>query len=163
MSVKHHGQRLDRLRTFLRTGEGFNPDDAELLVASLDRYFDQCCSLDEAMGVRRGPGENHPGAAMRFEKRNAAVRCAAALNGALIPANFKTLAEKWERYHASGWRHERTLDSCPAHRAGRIEGYFWEALKAYDRVLGPKQIQEIVGTSVEVNLAFSLPRTATNS
>jgi hypothetical protein len=142
---------LDRLRTFLRTGEGLNAGDAEILAAGIDRYFAERCSLDEAMGVSPGPGRwGHPGDWLRFEKRNAAIRRAAALHGALTPANSKTLAEKWGHYHASGWRHDRILASCPPHRVDRIEGHFWDALKVHDRVLGWKQIQEIVGASVEV-------------
>jgi len=171
VSVKQNAQLLVHLATFLQSsikslplvGDGLTAGGAELIIARIDRYFVDRCSSDEALGLRLGRGETHPGDSLLFEKRDAALRLAVAMHGGgPTNENLKTVASKLERYHTSAWPRERFENSCPKHRRGRIEEYFWHALRARDRLIGWEQIRNIVAASAEGKSAFSFPGAATN-
>jgi hypothetical protein len=160
MSAAHCAQLLDRLRAFLRTmPAGIVADDAEAIAAGIDRYFAQQCSLDEAMGVHLDQGENHPGTIFGEAARNAQLVAAVALLGGPTRKNSEETSKRLADYEAGPWRRERTLATCPPHRVGRIDGHFWAALKAWPRVIGGKQIQNIVAAQLEVKSAFDFQAT----
>ncbi len=158
VSADHSAKLLHRLGEFVRTRPaGLAAEDADAVGDGIDRYFRDKCTLDEAMGVRLDPGENHPGTSLAIAKRDAALRAAAMHLGGTSTENAKKLADMFARYEAGPWQRERTLDLCP--RPGRIEGHFWAALKAYTRAIGQRQIQKILATQQEVKSAFDF-RTA---
>jgi hypothetical protein len=140
----HGALMLVRVATFLRTGEGLTPGDADQFYASVEKYI-AGASLEEAMGLQLLQGENHPSYVLRLQRRDGHIGSAGRmLNDPSDYAKAKKLEQKWLRYHGSGWKNERTEPSCPPHRVGTIEGHFWEALYLHDSVLTYKSIQKIL-------------------
>lgn len=154
MSAAHFAQRLDRLRIFLRTNPaGLAIEDVQAIASCLDRYFSQRCSLDAAMGVHLDQGENHPGETSATATRNAHLCAAARQLGELGRKNSELLAEKFAVYERRGWKRDRTAKVCPSYLS-QIEAHFWEALKAWPRLIGGKQMYQIVEESLEVKPRF---------
>lgn len=143
MSAAYHAQLLFRMRDCHRRGENISFSDLEEFAAKVDRYGSQRCSLDEAMGVQRDVGENHPGVTLAIEARDAELRAAATMLGQTCWANSKKLAAMMEQYASGPWQRERILETCPANRCGRIEEHFWRALRAWPRVVKERQMHLI--------------------
>jgi hypothetical protein len=144
LSAAHQAQLLLRMRDCHRRGESIPAADLAEFFAKLDRYFSQRCSLDEAFGVRLDVGESHPGGTLLMAVRDAELGTAAVKFGIICFANSKQLSAMMESYELGPWQRERTLETCPAHRCGRIEGHFWRALKAWPRVVKARQMHLIV-------------------
>jgi hypothetical protein len=111
------------------------------------------------LGMQLPPDEIHPGIGL---KRDAAYCAAVALEGEPNNETFRQVGAKLNHYYSSSWPREKGLPSCPSHRVDRIEGYFWVALNARDRLIGWEQIRNIVAASAEVKSAFLFPGPAAN-
>jgi hypothetical protein len=155
MSAFFHSQLLVRLRAFMRAApNGFAVEDANAVVAAVDRFFDRRCSLDEAFGVRRDRGENHPGTDWRLAARNAALCAAGAMLGEVNHANSKKLAAMFDDYARSrDWNRHRSCESCPPEMVGRIEEHFWQALRALESRIRWRQIHETLAAQRAVKSA----------
>lgn len=72
-----------RLRTALESRRPVPPDVSEWLLAGLARQESECCSLDEALGFKVGPGEawRHPVRQRRRARLEAALLSIADLSG----------------------------------------------------------------------------------
>ena len=145
MSADHSAQLLYRLREFLRARPaGLTSDDASILGACIDRYFEGRCSLDEAFGLQLDCGERHPGTSRSTARRDAALRAAGAkLSGGVSCSVSGQLADLLKRYEQTGWIRDQRESVCPAHLTG-IEVDLWAALRAWPRVIGERQIRNIL-------------------
>lgn len=139
MSADLHAQLLIDVSEDLRNA---GSPRADAFSTCVRRWLDQRCTLDQAFGVSLDGGERHPGTVGALDKRDAALCSAAEKLGSDCVGR---LAQMLQRY-ASGraWREERQLLVCPAHYHGQVEGDLWAALKAHDRVIGERQIRNIL-------------------
>ncbi|TIM69395.1 MAG: hypothetical protein E5Y52_05880 [Mesorhizobium sp.] len=82
----------------------------------------------------------HVQRAILIEERDEAIRSAAET----FALSAVTLAIELQRYAASSWLRERTLDVCPDRHVGRLQEHLWRALHAHPHVIGERQIRRII-------------------
>jgi len=122
----------------------------------LDRFFDGEADLEEAFGLKPGPGQRSARTAAILAERDRLLREAAA---EFFPALSKAgqareLHARWTRYRSSGWkRGEDVLDVVPAWREGTLEAHFWALLRLSDFIPAERTLRDALAASS----VYSLP------
>lgn len=114
-------------------------DDCTWLVSEAQKYYDGECGLVEALGLNVDAGQRDPRTVLALQLRDESVRAA---------SKYWPVAENLHlalnRYFCAGWKRERELRDCPAHRIGKPEEFLWRILKAREHVISSKQIRDIL-------------------
>jgi hypothetical protein len=127
---------LDHLRRAERTLRAHG-GASELFVADgIRRYLDGQ-ALAPAFGLALAPGEHDR---RNLDRRDAALRRAAAFIDGPRYAAAEELAGKLERYAATAWLNDRLSGRCPKRHRGKITEYLYEALLAHPRCISADQI-----------------------
>jgi len=95
-------------------------------------------NLLEHLGVENARGRSAWLEAAR-ERRNAALRSAAALGG----YDATALAAELKRYHSTCWPRDRQLAENP-YKNGSVRALLWAALRAIDYAPKQRQMQRII-------------------
>jgi hypothetical protein len=77
-----------------------------------------------------------------FERRDAIIR---ETYHQFFLGNLRALADRMRMYERTAWPRERAFNDCPAHRVGKPEERFWQALRLVPRSLSHDRIRKIVG------------------
>lgn len=120
---------------------------AALLACAIRELLDgEAESLDEALYLAPRPGELSVSTLARLDARNTALREAAATYFADLSTSQQAsrLATELARYAASSWPRDCSHETMPDRLRGRLQGYCWQALKAHARVIGERQIRNIL-------------------
>lgn len=141
--------RLFRLAQHLREGDDLRPDDRAALANALAAYLSGAApDIDSAMGLKLSPGERDWRTVSALAQRDEILRTAASRFYSGSPsAQADAMARDLRHYAASGWRHERIHDICPARHQGKKGELLWRVLKARDYVLTPRAIRSILARS----------------
>lgn len=133
---------LERLASLLAA----SPDDGDQRWAGrIERWLrgDGSGSADELLGLQGEPGGPGWRTAAALDRRDAALRTAAREFDLSPPE----LTERLARYAAGSWPRERHLAACPAWQMGKVEAHLWAALRERDRLLGERQMRDILRRS----------------
>lgn len=119
-------------------------------------------SLDEAFGLKPGPGQRSAQTTAILAERDHHLRAAAAeFYPGLPPAHqARELHARWTHYRASGWHHERALDAAPLFRAGTLQARLWAVLRLRDFVPSERTLRAVLATSSGCSLPPPSPTLA---
>ena len=107
-------------------------------------------SLDEALGLRPGPGQRRPSTLARLAERDKLYRRAAReFFPGLKPAKqAHELHRAFSRYETTAWRFDKGgTVTCPPQHAGTVRALAWEVLNLTDRVQSERSIRQILAAS----------------
>ena len=133
----------------LERGERLGPAAAAELAEAIRQALAGRSRLDEALGLRGGPGERSAATRMMIARRDAALREAAARFWPDAPAaqQAEELATRWARYASSAWRRDAGEATCPARHEGTVYAALWAAMRAGARPLSAERIRRLLVTS----------------
>jgi hypothetical protein len=132
----------------LRDASGALPPDLAALVAGAvgDVLEGAAESLDEALGIKAGPGQPSVASAWRYRERDGELRRAAArFFPHLRPVDqADRLAAALRRYASTRWPRERSRSAPPESALGTLDGALWRVLKLVDSPLSSDRIERIL-------------------
>ncbi|MCC5811297.1 MAG: hypothetical protein JJU06_13085 [Ectothiorhodospiraceae bacterium] len=129
---------MERLRLLLRLRDAYRagqplPAEALDLVAESVNLLETGAEPGEALGLIRGPGEEHPARTVARERARAWLAVALkATPGGSAWARAKGLAVALGRFEAGTWPRWRALEEPPA-RATEQQAALFRAMKAATR------------------------------
>lgn len=138
---------LDRLRRAAEILERASNPEARTVAAGLRRFADgQADSLEEALDLKRGPGERSLKTDLLQADRDNLIRAAAKRYCAAMSVNSASemLATKFLRYEGTAWVREKNAPTCPVRHSGRVEEAAWRILKTGLRIPGKSRIRQIL-------------------
>ena len=148
----------DRLRRAVARMKCIDDPDATWLADGITAVLagDQG-SLDEALGLRLGPGQRHPATLARLAERDKLYRRAAQefFPGLNPTRQAHELHRAFSRYETTAWRFDKGgTVTCPPQYAGTVRALAWKILNLTDRVQSERSIRQILAT----NCPYSSPR-----
>lgn len=124
-------------------------EDAAACSQAVQRVLDgEAEGLDDAFGLRPGPGERHWRKVAALHRRDDLIRKAAAEHFVGLPHReaAERIASELGRYRASrDWRRDRAATACPL---TGIKAKWWQILKLLDRDLGPSRIRQVLANEL---------------
>ena len=107
-------------------------------------------SLDDALGLRPGPGQRSLKTQRQIQERDALYRQAAR---EFFPNLSKArqayeLHRRFSRYETTSWRRDKGAHvTCPERLIGTLQALAWESLSSENPVLSPERIRKILVSS----------------
>ena len=103
-------------------------------------------TLEDALGLRPGPGQRSAPTRAIMAERDQWIRQAAAdhFPGPSTSRQARQLHTAIDRYAASSWRHDKESTRCPRRLTGTINAVVWEILSLDGRVLCFERIRKIL-------------------
>jgi hypothetical protein len=125
--------------------------DLGVLGAVVAEYLDEKQSdlVARLLGVDNSRGHS-VGREAAVKTRNAALRAVGEVGFGQLARSQQAIAvaRVHKRYAAGDWIRDRTASTNP-HPPGTVKGWLWEAMKAVDRTVGPRQVDRILADDTE--------------
>jgi len=107
--------RLLRLAVSLRAGVSPDKADADAIIAAVERWHLECCSLDQAFDVKLAAGQLHPGTRAVMEQSRCHLRAAAAALAVPRPREASSAFFPYPAAAGSDNREESLRQGCLGH------------------------------------------------
>ena len=157
MLLETPSDRLRRVVALMKRHPGSDPH-GEWFITAVEAFLDgRQGSLDQALGLRLGPGQRRPSTLARLAARDALYRQAARdfFPGLNPTRQAHELHRNFHHYETTAWRRDKGgTVTCPPQYAGTVRALAWEILHLTDRVQSERSIRQILAT----NCPYSSPR-----